>query len=213
MRAAHGGLRRAAVWVVGASRGIGKEIAAAFGAAGCDVCLSGRSARGLEAAAREIVRLGGRATAVPCDLLDDASIRRAAAAVVRRHGRIDVLINCGGITVFAPFAATTQRQFDAILGTNLRGPVLCTREALRSMERRKEGMIINILSTASVLVFTGSSAYTAAKAGLLGFSAVLREELRGRNIKIVNVLPGATNTAMWSASARKKFGSEMMSPR
>jgi short-subunit dehydrogenase len=81
------------------------------------------------------------------------------------------------------------------------------------MMKRRHGMIINILSTAAVKIFADSSAYTATKAGMLGLSNVLREELRASRIKVVNVLPGATDTDMWSPTSRKQHGRKMMKAR
>ncbi|HLB00797.1 MAG TPA: SDR family NAD(P)-dependent oxidoreductase, partial [Bacteroidota bacterium] len=83
---------------------------------------------------------------------------------------------------------------------------------LPDMIRRKRGSIFNILSNAAVKTFEGSSAYTATKAGLLGLGRVLREELRTRDVRVHNILPGATDTAMWSPSDRKKHRPRMMSP-
>ncbi len=204
---------RPVVWVVGASRGIGREIAREFAAAGCEVCLSSRNSGELLAASREIARLGGRASSFPCDLLKIPSVRRAAAAIVRKFDHVDVLVNNGGITVFKSFAGTSMRELDAIVHTNLIGPAACIKAVLPHMMRRRSGCIINVLSTAAVKIFTGSSAYTASKAGLYGLSNVLREELRPRNIRVLNVLPGATATDMWGSASRRRHGSRMMRPR
>jgi short-subunit dehydrogenase len=201
---------RPVVWVVGASRGIGAEIGRQFATIGAYVVLSGRTVVQLRTLQRLIASQGGDAVVQVCDCADERSVRKAAAAITKRFGRIDVLINNAGITVFKYFDATTITEFDAIIGTNLRGPVLCTHAVLPGMIRRKKGWIINILSNAAIKSFEGSAAYTASKSGLLGFTRVLREEMRKHNVKVVAVLPGATETTMWSKKARDRYAQRMM---
>jgi 3-oxoacyl-[acyl-carrier protein] reductase len=209
-RAAAVDFRRPVVWVTGASRGIGRELAKQFAMVGCEVCLSGRSAADLAAGVREIIGRGGRAHAVLCDVSRPGSVSAAARRIVRKIGSVDVLINNAGTTVFKPFSRTTLREFDAILNTNLFGSVHCIKAVLGPMMKRKEGWIINILSNAAVKTFEDSSAYSATKAGMLALGRVLREELRSFNIKVVNVIPGPVETAMWSAQDRRRYGRRMM---
>src|ERR1051325_386550 len=189
---------RPVVWIAGASRGIGREIAKQFASIGCVVCLSSRNKRDLRSAVREITDSGGRAQSYPCDISRDAAVRLAAGRIRRDHGEIEVLVVCAGITVFKSFLDTSLKEFDAIIATNLRGQIACIKAVLPSMSRRREGWIFNILSNAAIKTFEGSAAYTATKAGMLGLGRVLREELRPRRVKVVNVLPGATETKMWS---------------
>ena len=121
-----------------------------------------------------------------------------------------MLVNNAGVTVFKDFLHTSLKSFDTIVATNLRGPILCIKQVLPKMVRRRSGWIINVLSNAAVRIFEDSAAYTASKAGLLGFSRVLREETRKSNIKIINVMPGATETGMWSPADRKNYRHRMM---
>jgi short-subunit dehydrogenase len=201
---------RPVVWVVGASRGIGREIAKQFASIGCEVCLSARDARGLRSAVREIADLGGRASAYPCDVGRPARVISTARRIRRDHGEIEVLVNCAGITVFKSFLKTSLTEFNAIIDTNLRGMIACLKAVLPAMVKRRNGWIFNILSNAAVKTFEGSAAYTATKAGMLGLGRVLREEMRPSHVKIVNVLPGATETTMWSPSQLRKFSHRMM---
>ena len=204
---------RPVVWVVGASRGIGAEIALQFASIGCIVCCSGRSLTGLRAVKKRILSFGGEAELFPCDITRPGSIKNAFSRIVSRYKKIDILINNAGITVFKDFFHTSLEEFDAILDTNLRGPVLCTKAVLPQMIKRNRGWIVNILSNAAIKAFEDSAAYTASKAGLLGFSRVLREEMRQNNIKVISIIPGATETEMWSAGARKKYRKRMMSAK
>ncbi|HUN65311.1 MAG TPA: SDR family oxidoreductase [Bacteroidota bacterium] len=201
---------RPVVWIVGASRGIGAELGLQFAGIGGFVILSGRNVKQLKSVRMQIESRGGDAAVVPCDCRSVRSVGKAATAIRRAYGRVDVLINNAGITVFKNFTSTSVAEFDAIVATNLRGPVLCMQAVVPGMIRRKKGCIINILSNAAVRVFEGSAAYTASKAGLLGFTRVLREELRTRSVRVLAVLPGATETGMWSGNDRRRFGSRMM---
>ncbi len=206
-------MHRPVVWVVGASRGIGKEIAKEFGSIGCEVCLSGRNARELESVVAEIVHLGGRAHAFPCNITSPRTILATVVRISNRVGDVDVLVNNAGVTVFKSFQDTSLSEFHQIIATNLEGQIACTKAVLPSMIERKSGWIFNILSTASIMTFEGSAAYTATKAGMLGLSKVLREELRPSLVKVVNVMPGPTDTAMWSRSDRRRLSKKMMAPK
>jgi short-subunit dehydrogenase len=201
------------VWVVGASRGIGREIAAQFAAIGAIVCLSGRNARGLEAAVKDITAAGGKAHAFPCNISYPRSILSTVVRIQNRVGDIDVLVNNAGVTVFRSFLETSLTEFHQIIATNLEGQIACIKAVLPSMVSRKKGWVINIQSTASVTTFTGSAAYTATKAGMHGLSKVLREEMRPHGVRVVNILPGPTETSMWSPGDLKKFRKRMMSPK
>jgi len=205
--------RKPVVWVVGASRGIGREIALQFSFLGLNVCCSGRNRRALAATVDNISRLGGNAFSFPCDVTDHRSVRLAAAAIRKRVGEVDILVNNAGVTVFKSFMETGEMEFSNILATNLLGPVYCIKAVLPSMMKRKKGWIINILSNAAIKVFEGSTAYTASKAGMLGLSRVLREELRFSRVKVMSVIPGATATTMWSGSDLRKFARRMMSAK
>lgn len=210
-RSAQEPLTRPVVWVVGASSGIGREIARSFAAIGATVCVSGRRGHLLNRLCREIETTGGRAFSVAFDVSDPLKTSAAWKTVRKKAGPVDVLVNNAGITVFKPFADTSVREFHDIVATNLLGPVGCVKAVLPDMVRRRSGWVFNILSNAAVKTFEGSSAYTATKAGMLGFGRVLREELRTKNVRVVSILPGATDTPMWSAAARKRYRRRMMS--
>jgi 3-oxoacyl-[acyl-carrier protein] reductase len=125
-------------------------------------------------------------------------------------GNIDVLVNNAGITVFKSMLDTTLGEFDDIIQTNLLGQVRAIKSVLPSMVKRKRGWIINVLSNAAVKTFEGSAAYSATKAGMLGLARVLREEMKRYNVKVINIIPGATDTAMWGAADRKRYSHRMM---
>jgi len=206
-------IRRPVAWVTGASRGIGREIAKQFASIGCEVCLSARSKERLSSAVKEIVKLGGRAHSFPCDVSSVRVVSNTARCIQREVGRIDLLVNNAGITVFKSVLSTSLSDFEKVLATDLFGQIACVKAVLPGMIKRRQGWIINILSNAAVKTFEGSSAYTAAKSGMLGFAKVLREEMRRYGVKVINVIPGPVETHMWSASDRKKYSGRMMTAR
>ena len=206
-------IHRPVVVVMGASRGIGFEIAKQFASIGCEVCLCGRTKRELHRGVGEIVRLGGRARAYSCDVTVPASMLSVMKSIRKQIGEIDVLVNNAGVTAFKSFLDTTLKEFDEIIDTNLRGHIHCIKAVLPSMVKRNGGWIINIISTAAIKTFEHASAYTAAKAGMLGLAKVLREETRKHGVKVINILPGPTRTQMWSAANLKKHSRRMMNPK
>lgn len=103
-------------------------------------------------------------------------------------------------------------KFDETFATNVRGVFLCTQAVLPKMVEQNFGIIVNILSVVVTKTFVNSSVYSASKAAVLAMSKSLREELRSKNIKIMNVYPGATLTNIWSPTVADKFGSRMMKP-
>ena len=203
-------LQRPVVWITGASRGIGFEIAKQFSFIGCNVCLSSRNLKQLKSATKEIIELGGRAHAFPLDVTVPKNIPSVVHKIEKEVGQIDVLVNNAGVTVFKTFNDTTLNEFRKIIETNLIGPIQCIKAVLPQMIRKKNGWIINIISDAAIKSIKGSSAYTASKSGLLALGDVLREEVRQFNIKVINVLPGATSTEIWHPKVRRKYEYRMM---
>jgi short-subunit dehydrogenase len=176
------------------------------------VVATSRSRRELDGLVREIALERGRAIAFACDVTLPRNVASTARRVLRRFGRVDVLVNNAGVTSFKSLQETTQAEFDEVIAANLRGTFLCIKAVIGSMIRRRSGHIINIISTAARKTFTESSAYSASKAGVLALSDVLREEVRPFNIKVTAVIPGATQTEMWDKSERKRYGRRMMLP-
>ncbi|MDE3056478.1 MAG: SDR family oxidoreductase [Bacteroidota bacterium] len=200
------------VWVTGSSKGIGEAIARAFAAMGTRVVLSGRDRKKLTEVCRSIVKSLGRAEVVLCDIASGKSVERAYASIVKKFGAVDVLVNNAGVTYFTSFDKTSVKQFDHVVNTNLRGTFLCTKAVLPSMLKRHKGWIFTINSVAAITTFVDSSAYAASKAGALAMTRGLRAEVRKRGVKVVDILPGAVETGMWSPNERKKFREKMMKP-
>ncbi|MBX7047293.1 MAG: SDR family oxidoreductase [Ignavibacteria bacterium] len=198
------------VWVTGASTGIGREIANEFSKAGYIVVVTGRRKSRLVQIVSEIKFAGREATAFVCNMLSERSIIGTAKRIREKYGRIDCLINNAGVTTFKTFLETKSFDFDNVINTNLRGTFLAIKYVLPQMIKNKGGHIINILSVAATTVFTNSSVYAASKAGILAMANSLRKEVRHLNVKVSNVLPGATETPMWDNKTRQKHSSKMM---
>jgi len=200
------------VWVTGASTGIGKEIAMQFSKAGYVVVVTARRKSRLVSIVKEIKFAGREAMAFVCNVASERSIASTSRRIIENYGRIDCLINNAGVTAFKSFMDTKVFDYDYIMDINLRGAFLTMKSVLKPMIKKRRGHIINIISVAANTVYSDSSVYSASKAGLLALSNCVRKEVRKFNIKITNILPGATETAMWDAKTRQKNRSRMMSP-
>jgi NADP-dependent 3-hydroxy acid dehydrogenase YdfG len=200
------------IWITGSSSGIGRALAERFASNGDIVVLSGRRRSRLERVQKGI-RAGGRdAIVVECDVRQEDSVNQAVRTIQRSVGAIDILVNNAGVSVFKEFVGTSVKEFDNIVGTNLRGSFLATKAVLPSMVRRARGVILNIVSFAARTTYTESSVYAASKAGMTALMEGLRAEVRSKGVKVVNVFPGAVRTPIWPSHVSKKHGRSMMTP-
>jgi NAD(P)-dependent dehydrogenase (short-subunit alcohol dehydrogenase family) len=198
--------------VTGATRGIGLAIARALAAEGCNLVLTGRNESALAKISRELKRHKIRVLAHLCDVRDPHSVDDLFRAIRREFRRVDILINNAGIA--QPNLSVDKLPFPVwkdVIETNLNGTFLVTQAALASMSRG--GTIVNNLSVAANRVFAGTAAYNASKHGALGLTNTLREELRPRGIRVIALLPGATDTDIWKtlwpeAPRRKMMSAE-----
>jgi NAD(P)-dependent dehydrogenase (short-subunit alcohol dehydrogenase family) len=174
--------------VTGASRGIGRTLARGLAAAGARVAAAARDRAGLDSLVGEITADGGEAVAVPADVSDPPSVDALIAAVVRRWGRLDVLVNNAGIITYEKVADTDPDDWDRIFAVNVRGTFLCTRAALRVMGTG--GSIVNIASVFGTTPVRGYAAYCASKAAILQFTKVAAAENARRGIRVNAVAPG-----------------------
>lgn len=182
--------------ITGGNRGIGLAIAKRLAADGYALAICGRDAKALARAGAELKRSGASVMAVPCDVSDAVEVEEMFRQVKRHFGRVDVLINNAGLShPTTPVAELAIADWQRNLEVNLTGTFLCTKFALPLMGRG--GTIINNLSVAAKGMFPGAAAYNASKWGALGFTNTLREELRGQGIRVVALIPGPVDTAIW----------------
>ena len=194
-------------WVTGGTSGIGLQLAREFVKLGLKVAVTGRDQDKLDRTRDELGVLASR-----CDMAKEQEVKAAYAEIARELGPVDVLINNAGISPFTKFTDTSIEEFDAVVDINLTGYFFAAREVLPAMYERKSGSIVQLLSIASVKAFAGGAAYIASKFGALGLTNSLREEARKHNVKVIAVLPGATETPLWDAEEREKFHERMMQP-
>ena len=182
--------------ITGGSRGIGLALAQAFSRQGCDVVITGRDARAFKTASKKLETTESQFAAFRCDVRQAAEVQQLFATIKKRYSTIDILVNNAGIAhPLLPVEKLPIEVWQQVIDTNLTGTFLCARAALPLM--RAGGTIVNNLSVAAVQPFEGMAAYNASKYGALGFTNVLREELRKKGIRVLALLPGATDTAIW----------------
>lgn len=183
--------------VTGGSRGIGRAVALALAQGGAHVAISFRAREEqAQAVVRELIERGVEAEAWQADLADPAASARLVEAVVARWGHLHVLVNNAGITRDTLVMRMSEADWDLVIHTNLRGPFLASKAALRPMLKQRYGRIVNMSSLAGVSGNAGQANYSAAKAGLIGFTKSLAKEVGSRNITVNAVAPGFIETDM-----------------
>ena len=196
--------------ITGANRGIGLAMARALAREGCNLIITGRDERALAKARTELEKLDVQVLAQSCDVRSPDSVDYLFALVRGLHIPLDILINNAGIG--HPNRTVGELPYPIwmeVIDTNLNGLFLMTQAALAVMKRGST--IVNNLSIAAERVFPGSAAYNASKHGALGFTNTLREELRPKGIRVIALMPGATDTEIWNALWPKAPRRKMMS--
>ena len=184
--------------VTGASRGIGAATAAALAAAGADVVLAARDGSALDEVAGRIRDAGGRATAVPADVSDEAAVERLFASV-RQVAPLGALVCAAGVLTPALLADTTSALWQETLGVNLTGTFLCCRAAFSAMVANGGGRMINIASLSGMYAtekFPGLAAYNVSKYGVVGLTEAIAAEGKEHGISAICLSPGAVDTEM-----------------
>jgi 3-oxoacyl-[acyl-carrier protein] reductase len=182
--------------VTGASRGIGRSCALALAESGARVALAARNVEQLESLASEIHTRNGEAFVVPMDLSDAESIKEAIAKAAQDFGPIAILVNNAGITKDGLAMRMKKPDWDVVIATNLTGAFVAMQQVLPGMMRERWGRIINISSLVGEMGNAGQSNYAASKAGLIGLTKSIAQEMGSRNITVNSVAPGYVETDM-----------------
>jgi 3-oxoacyl-[acyl-carrier protein] reductase len=183
-------------FITGASRGIGRACALALSQGGVRVAVAARNLEQLEALAAEIRAAGHEAFAVGLDLASPESIKEAIAKTAKDFGPITILVNNAGITKDNLALRMKKEDWDAVIATNLTGAFLAIQQVLQGMMKERWGRIINISSVVGETGNAGQANYVASKAGLIGLTKSIAQEMGSRNITVNAVAPGYVETDM-----------------
>jgi NADP-dependent 3-hydroxy acid dehydrogenase YdfG len=190
------GLGGQVAWVTGAGTGIGLGGAIELAAAGAHVVLSGRRREPLDEAAARIEKAGGKVEVEPLDVGDRAAVEKAGAAIVARHGAVDILVNSAGVNVPNRFwKNVTSPDWEKVVDINLNGTLYCIMAVLPAMRAKKGGLIINISSWAGRYdTYMTGPAYNATKHGVVALTASLNMEECLNGIRACVICPGEVAT-------------------
>ena len=187
-------------FVTGAARGIGKAIAITLGKDGANVAVSDINSEGVKILSEELIRMGRKAIGLMMDVSDIISVRKGFAEAKNKLGGIDILVNNAGITTnVATVIKMSEENWNRELSINLSGAFYCAKQVLPDMAKRKWGRIINISSGAGTRGGFGQCSYSAAKAGLLGFTKVVALEHARDNITSNALVLGLIRTDAYKA--------------
>ncbi|WP_036478648.1 3-oxoacyl-[acyl-carrier-protein] reductase [Myxosarcina sp. GI1] len=183
--------------VTGASRGIGKAAALALASQGAKVVVNyARSSDAAEAVVSAIAEAGGEAIALQADVSQSEAVDNLIKQTQDKFGRIDILVNNAGITKDTLLLRMKPEQWQAVIDLNLTGVFLCTKAVSKIMLKQRSGRIINIASVAGQMGNPGQANYSAAKAGVIGFTKTVAKELANRGVTVNAVAPGFIETDM-----------------
>lgn len=188
--------------VTGAGRGLGEQMARAFCREGARVVLAARTGEEIEGVASDLRGQGFSSMAVSTDVGEEIEVRTLFKRAREVFGEVDILVNNAGANLCKAFTQIEVDEWDRVVRTNLRGPFLCIREALKDMVLHKKGVILNISSTFGSRPFPQFTAYCASKFGLEGFTRALAMEVEPEGIRVNTLHPGGvSDTAMGAATA------------
>lgn len=176
--------------ITGASRGIGREIAMGYAAAGGKVVVAARSADLLMSLVDDIRSAGGQALAVTCDVTDEAAVEKVAAETIAKFGGVDILVNNSGVLATRALLDQDVAEWDGVMATNLRGVFLMTRAIGRHLVGQSSGKVINIASNFGLKGIAHHAAYATSKAGIIEFTRCMAVEWAKHNVQVNAIAPG-----------------------
>jgi NADP-dependent 3-hydroxy acid dehydrogenase YdfG len=191
-----GTLEGKVAWLTGAGSGIGRAGAQELAAAGATVVISGRTLAGVDETVALITAAGGKAEAAPLDVADKQAVAHTGAAILARHGRVDILVNSAGLNLSTRlWKDLTPESFDYISGINLNGALYCIHAVLPAMRRQRDGLVINVSSWAGRFEeYLTGPAYNASKTALAALTLSLNDEECINGIRGCCIYPGEVAT-------------------
>jgi NAD(P)-dependent dehydrogenase (short-subunit alcohol dehydrogenase family) len=202
------------VVITGAGSGIGRATAHLFAEQGATIVVCGRSLSSLNETVRQIERKNlGNALAISVDVTSWDQVENMISTILQQFGRIDILINNAGIMGIKPIVQVTEKEWEDILDTNLKGVFLCCKAVIPSMVAANQGIIINISSTLGKTGIAYHGAYCASKFGVIGLTESLANELKENKIRVFAVCPGSTNTELHRKAVGEEIARFAMPPR
>lgn len=181
--------------ITGSGNGIGKDLAINFAAEGAKVVVCARTEKTVQAVVDEIKSNGNEAIGFSVDVSKSEQVQDMIDKVIAKYGKIDILVNNAGVVRDTRIVKMTEEDWDVVIDTSLKGAYLCTKYVVVHMINQNYGKIVN-MSSRSYLGNFGQANYSAAKAGLLGFSNALAKELGKHNITVNSVAPGLVTTEL-----------------
>ncbi|MBA4406695.1 hypothetical protein C0389_05420 [bacterium] len=204
--------KKQAVWITGVSSGIGRAIAFKFASNGITVLGTARRIDLINEIKKELGESENLLIPYQLDISDCNAVNSFYSDISSQYD-IECLINNAGTTSFKNAIDNSIQEIEEIIRVNLLGSIYSIKAVLPEMLEKKSGTIFNILSVVTQKIFTSSSAYSASKSGLHAYAKVLREEIRDKNIRVINVSPGATATSIWPEGVLQKYSDSMMSAK
>jgi len=190
--------------VTGASRGIGRAVALTLAKEGAKVAINyAGNEKAAEDVKKAIEDMGGEAFVIGADVSKSEGAENLVAKTVEKFGGLDILVNNAGITRDGLLARMKDEDFDAVINTNLKGVFYTTRAATKIMMKARKGRVINMASVVGIIGNAGQANYSAAKAGVIGFTKTVAKELAGRGITANAVAPGFIETDMTAVLSDK----------
>lgn len=190
--------------VTGASRGLGRSIAALFAERGATVIASARDETALKALSKQHAG-GGAIVPFVCDVTNAAQVDDLVRFTLQRYDEIDILVNNAGIGHMGPVHELSEEQWDAMMDVNLKGPFLTCKSVIPHFIARKSGHILNVSSVAGTVTFKGGGGYCASKFGLMAFTEVLTQELKPHKVRVSVICPGSIQTDFFGPSGAQSY--------
>jgi NAD(P)-dependent dehydrogenase (short-subunit alcohol dehydrogenase family) len=196
--------------ITGGGRGIGRAIAQKFAAEGASTVVTARSAKEVNAVAKEIQAMGHKAAAISADVSKETDCKKIIAEARKKFGRVDILVNNAGILgPVKPVEEIEPSEWDEVLAVNLRGAFLLSRLVLPEMYARGSGVILNISSVSAKVPYPWNGPYAASKAGLVGLTRTLAAESARKGVRVNAICPGPVPETEMSQNLGKALATRL----